>query len=246
MFIIAAMIAAVMSSAQAADLVSLATLAVQGAVVPLAREFERESGHRVSLVFDTGPNLGRRVTAGETADVLIAPAAVVAQALQDGRAVAGTRADIGRVAVGVAIPRGARRPDLSSVDAFKKALLQADAVVYSQGTSGVYIERLFRELGVADAIAGKVVRLANGVAAMERIASSRANDIGFTMVSEVRIFEDRGVALAGLLPPAIQSYTTYTAAVMTSSPNRAAAQAFVRHLTTPAAHAMLVSTGWER
>lgn len=234
------------TSLQAVDLTSLATLAVQGAVLPLARDFEREHGHRITFVFDTGPNLARRVGAGESADVLIAPAAVVAQALTDGRVVAGTPADIGRVAVGVAIPRGAARPDLGSVDAFKAALLRADAVVYSQGTSGVYIEQLFRQLGVTDAIAGKLVRLPNGGAAMERIASSRANDIGFTMVSEIRMFEDRGVVLAGMLPAAIQNYTTYTAAVLTGSPNRTAAQAFVRHLTTPAARTMLVSTGWER
>jgi len=229
----------------AADVATLATLAVQGAIVELARDYGQSSGHRVTLAFDTGPNLAKRVAAGETADVLIAPAAVVEQAAKDGRVVANSRAAIGKVAVGVAIRKGARVPDISSADALKRALVAADTVVYSQGTSGVYIEKLFADLGIADAIRPKTVRLANGGDALERIVSGRGNDIGFTMVSEIKMFEPRGASLVGPLPPAIQNYTTYEAVVMTTSANREAAAGFVQHVTTPAARRVLASTGWE-
>jgi molybdate transport system substrate-binding protein len=229
----------------AADVATLATLAVQGAIVELARDYGRVSGHEVRLTFDTGPNLATRVAGGETADVLIAPAAVVDQAVRDGRVVADSRASIGRVPVGVAVRAGARVPDVSSVDALKRALVEADAVVYSRGTSGVYMEKLFADLGIAEAIRPKAVRLANGGEAMERIVSGRGNDIGFTMVSEIKLFEPRGASLVGPLPPAIQNYTTYVAAVMARSVNQEAASGFVRYITTPAARRAFAATGWE-
>jgi molybdate transport system substrate-binding protein len=233
------------TSLVAADVATLATLAVQGAIVDLARDYTAASGHQVKLAFDTGPNLARRVTAGEPADVLIAPAAVVAQAAKDGRVVAASRAEIGKVAVGVAVRRGVTPPDISSVAALTRALNGADAVVYSQGTSGVYIEKLFVDLGIAESIKGKALRLANGGAAMERVVTGRGTDIGFTMVSEIKLFEPKGAVLVGPLPAAIQNLTTYEAAVMTVTPNRDAAAGFVRFLVTPAARRAFEATRWE-
>lgn len=230
---------------RAATLSSMATLAVQGAILPLVASFERDTGHTVTIQFDTGPNLGRRVAAGETADVLIAPAAVVERAVADGRVVAGTTTSVGEVAVGVAVPSDVRRPDITSLAAFRAALLAADAVVYSQGTSGVYIEGLFERLGIAGTIRAKTVRLANGGAVMERIAASRRNELGFTMTSEIRLFEERGARLLGPLPAEIQRLTTYVAGVMTASSQREAAAAFVNHITTPEARQVFVATGWE-
>ncbi len=244
-FATGAIILVAAATLMAADVRTLATLAVQGALADLARDYQRVSGHNVSLAFDTGPNLARRVSEGETPDVIIAPAAAVEQAVRDGRVVAATSVPVGRVAVGVAIRRGARVPDISSVDALKRALVAADAVVYSRGTSGVYMEKLFADLGIADAIRSKAERLANGGDAMERLVTGRGNDIGFTMVSEVKLFEDKGAILVGPLPIAVQQYTTYNAAVMTSSPNQEASAGFVRFITTPAARRVFAATGWE-
>jgi len=229
----------------AADVRTLATLAVQGAIVDLADSYSRSSGHQVRLVFDTGPNLARRVADSEAADVLIAPQAVVEQASRDGRVVGATAAVIGRVAVGVAVRKGARVPDVSTLDAFRRALVEADTIVYSRGTSGVYMEKLFADLGVGEAIRSKALRLANGGEAMERIASGGGNDVGFTMVSEVRLFEPKGVVLAGVLPAAVQNYTTYSAVVMTASTDREAAAGFIRFITTPEARRAFAATGWE-
>jgi molybdate transport system substrate-binding protein len=229
----------------AADLTTLVTLAVQPVIGGFADDYARTSGHRVVLDFDTGPNLARRVAAGATADVLIAPAAVVDQAVADGRVLGESRAAIGKVAIGIAVRAGARVPDISSPAALRRTLLDSAAVVYSQGTSGAHVQKVLTDLGVADVIRSKTLPAANGSVAMERIIAGRDNEIGFTMISEIKAYEAKGVKLVGPLPASLQNYTTYLAAVMTQSPNREAAAGFVRHITTPAARQVLVATGWE-
>ncbi len=241
-----AVLAAVAIPLAAAELSTLATQAVGAALTSFAREYKQQTGTEVKISFDTGPNLAKRVAAGEVADILIAPAAVVDQAVRDGKAAGATRVEIGRVAVGVATRRGAPHPDISSVEALKASLLKADAVVYSHGTSGVYVHQMLADLGLADQLKGKVLQLVNGEAAMERIGAGKGNEIGFTMVSEIKFAEPKGVVLVGPLPAAVQNYTTYVAAVMTTSPSSDAGRAFLRYITTPAARNALAASGWER
>lgn len=233
------------TTVSAAELVTLATMAVTGALDPLVAEYQKESGHTVKVTYDTGPNLARRVAGGEAADVLIAPAAVVEQAIRDGRAVAASRVTIGQVGVGLAVRSGGRIPDISSTEALVQALLQADAVFYSQGTSGVYVGTLFQTLGIADRIKAKTTQVANGQIVVERVIADRGNAVGFTMVSEVKLMEPKGARLAGALPAAIQNYTTYTAAVMTSARDAAAARGLLAYITRPAARALFTATGWQ-
>ena len=233
------------ATVSAAELVTLATLAVTGALDPLVAEYQKESGHTVKVTYDTGPNLARRVAAGESADVLIAPAAVVEQATRDGRAVAGSGVTIGQVGVGLAVRNGARVPDISSAAALTAALLQADAVFYSQGTSGVYVGTLLRTLGVADRIKAKTTQLANGQLVVERVIADRGNAVGFTMVSEIKLMEPHGARLAGPLPAAVQNYTTYTAAVMSGARDATAARGLLAYLTRPASRALFTATGWQ-
>lgn len=233
------------ASATAATLSSLATMAVQGAVVALARDYRAQTGHEVAFQFDTGPNLARRIGSGQRGDVLIAPAAVVEQAVEDGRVLAETVTPVGQVAVGVATGRTGRVAALTSADALKAALLGADAVLYSQGTSGVYVEKLLTDLGVMPAIAAKTTRLANGEMVLERIATMPGTVVGFTMVSEIKFFADRGVVLVGPLPAPLQNLTTYVAAVMTGSPSLEAARGFVQFITSPSAKRTFAATGWQ-
>lgn len=228
-----------------ADLSTLATMAVQGALDPLVKEFQQQTGTHIAVIYDTGPNLAKRVAASERADVLIAPAAVVDQAIKDGRAAGDSRTEIGRVGVGIAMRSGARVPEIGSATALKQALLKADAVLYSQGTSGAYVEKLFRDLGVSDQIKGKTTVLPNGGLVLEQLISDRRNTLGFTMVSEIRLMAPKGVALVGPLPDGIQNYTTYTAAVMSSATDAAAARRFVAFITRPAARSLFVTTGWQ-
>lgn len=243
--IAAAVVGPGVTSTAAAALSSFATLAVQGAIVPLTRAYRASTGHEVTIQFDTGPNIARRLREGQRSDVVIAPAAVIDQAIKDGRVIADSQAPVGKVGVGLAAGRGARPMPIGSVEELKAALLGADTVLYSQGTSGVYVEKLLADLGIMPGIAAKTTRLATGEQVLERIAAAPGTVLGFTMVSEIKMFADRGVVLVGPLPGPVQNLTTYVAAVMTGSSSPDAARGFVQFITTPDARRIFATTGWQ-
>jgi molybdate transport system substrate-binding protein len=228
----------------AADLSMLATAAAQGPLQALEKQFQ-QPGHSINVQFDTSPNITKRLAAGEVPDVLVAQTATIDRLVQEGKAIAGTRAAIGKIGVGVAMGKGARRPDIGSADALKASLLQADAVVYSQGASGLIVEEMLRKIGVVDQIKSKVVQLPQGSDVMKRLGTGTGNQIGFTMVSEIKLGESFGGKLVGPLPAAIQTYTPYEAVVLSSSKSPDVARAYVRAIVTPAAREVFKSAGWE-
>jgi ABC-type molybdate transport system substrate-binding protein len=126
---------------QAGTVSVLATNAIVGPLTAIADEHKKQTGQQVNVEFDTSTSINRRFTAGTLTgvNVLVTAANTVDQAIKDGKAIADTRVRVGRVGVGVAIRRGATRPDISTVDSLKASLLKADAIVYSQGASGVYV-----------------------------------------------------------------------------------------------------------
>jgi molybdate transport system substrate-binding protein len=228
----------------AAELATLATAAAQGPIQALEKAYQ-QAGQAVRVQFDTSPNITKRLAGGDTPDVLIAQASTVEQMIKDGRALVSSRTPLGRIGVGVAMARGAQRPDISSVDALKASLLRADAVVYSRGASGLLVEQMLRTIGVADQISAKIVQLPTGGDVMQRLGAARGNEIGFTMVSEIKLGESHGGSLVGPLPAAVQTYTAYDAVVMSRSPAPDAARAFIRAITTPAARKLFADAGWE-
>jgi molybdate transport system substrate-binding protein len=230
----------------AAEISTLAGAAVQGPLLEMAKTFQEQTGHVVKVEFDTTPNIVRRLGGGNVgADVLIATRAAIDQAIMDGRAMAPTRVSLGRIGIGVAVSKGAAKPDISTPDALKAAILKADAVITSQGTSGTYVTKLLADLGVAEQIKAKTVQVAGGGAVMERLASSK-NEIGFTMLSEVIYGEAHGGGtLVGPLPRMIQNVTGYDAVVTTGAKSPEEARQFLRALTSPAGRKLMVASGWE-
>jgi molybdate transport system substrate-binding protein len=229
----------------AAHISTLASGATQGPLDRVAKAFEQESGHQVAIQFDTSQNIARRLAGGETPDVLIASVAAIDQAIKEGKAIAATRAPVGKIGIGVAMPRAGRRPDLSSADALKASILQADAVVMTQGASAVFVEKMLADMGIAGQIQSKVVRVPTGAAVMQRLGAARTNELGFTMISELKFGESQGAMLVGPLPEAIQTRTAYDAVVMTGAAAPDAARAFVRAVGGPAARKLLAAAGWE-
>ena len=242
--ICAILVAASVARVAAAELAVLATAAAQGPVQALDKALQQPK-QAAKVQFDTSPNIAKRLAAGETPDVLIAQAATVDQLIKDGRALAATRTPVGRIGVGVGIGRGGRRPDISTVDALKAALLQADAVVYSRGASGLLVEQLLRKIGVAEQISSKVVQLPTGDDVMQRLGMAKGNQIGFTMVSEIKLGESHGGSFVGPLPAAVQTYTAYDAVVMSGSTAPDAARAVVHAVAAPAARQVFAAAGWE-
>ena len=202
--ICALLFAAIVAPVAAAELATLATAAAQGPIQALEKAYQ-QTGQAVRVQFDTSPNITKRLAGGETPDVLVAQASTVEQMIKEGRAIAASRTPLGRIGVGVAMSRGAQRPDISSVDALKASLMRADAVVYSRGASGLLVEQMLRTIGVADQIAAKVVQLPTGGDVMQRLGAARGNEIGFTMVSEIKLGESHGGSLVGPLPAAVQT-----------------------------------------
>jgi molybdate transport system substrate-binding protein len=217
--------------------------AVEEGVLRLTARYEREAGHEINPQFGTGPELEKRLASDATADVLIAPAAVVERAISAGRAVGGTEQPIGRVGVGVTVRRGVPRPKVTTVEHLKAALLDAESVVYNQASTGQYLESLFARMGVADQLKSKTTRYGNAAQVLEHVIAGKRREIGFGPITEIKSFEPKGVVLVGPLPTDVQNYTTYVAAVLQNTAANEAARDFIRYLTTPAARQAFAATG---
>ena len=198
----------------------------------LIPEFEKRTGHKVTVENDTAGNLGKRVGAGEYFDVVVMPPLVLGPYLGN-RVVESSAKTLARSGIGVAVKQGAPMPDISDVDGFKKALLAARTVAYidpaSGGPSGIYLDKLFDKLGIAAQIKPKAILVRGGLVA-EKIASGEAA-IGLQQKSE--LMGVAGVALVGPLPLDVQYYTPYAGGIGTASRNPSAAEALLLTLADP-------------
>jgi molybdate transport system substrate-binding protein len=230
---------------RAADVRILTTGAMKEVVLAVVPAFEKETGHKAMVSNDTAGALVRRIENGEPFDlVVLTPGAIKDLAAKGKFATGGP--NVARVGVGVVVKAGAPSPDISSVDAFKKALLAAKSVAYidpeSGGSSGIYIARLLDKLQIAAEIKPKA-KLKKGGYVAELIANGEA-ELGLHQISE--ILPVKGVKLVGPLPAEIQNYTTYEAAVGTNAVQPDAARALIKLLTGPAADNVLKARGMER
>lgn len=219
--------------------------AVKRGVAQVAAEFGRATGNRVTVEFATGPEVRRKVMAGETADVIVAPPGVMNDIARQGKIVADSRAFVGRSRVGVVVHATAPTPDLGTTEAFKKHLLNASAVVYNQASSGLYAAQLMEKLGLAREPGSRIVIVKSGSAIMEYVAEHPPAAVGLAQISEVMVMIDKGCAvkLAAPLPDEIQNVTSYDVAATTSSSAQDAARALARALTSPEARKTFAATG---
>jgi len=218
---------------------------VKRGVTRLAAEFEKHSGHRVSVEFIGAPGVSERVLAGEAVDVAVVPQAAMDELEKRGVVVAGTRGLMGRSRMGIAVRKGESKPDISSADAFRQAMLDAGQIVCNVASSGVYMGKLLEKLGVGDATRDRVLKLPDTVKVMEHVAGAPARAIGVGQLAEISELVDRGVGieLAAPLPDAIQNVTAYHAAVTVASSEKEAAGELARFLAAPAAKLVFAATG---
>jgi len=231
----------------ARPIVVLSTGAPKGGVSGCAEAFRERTGRPAEVTFVTAPVLQQQVADGSArADVVVAPVARMDAFEAAGMVVAGVRATLGSVKAGVVIRKGAPRPDISSAQALKAAILAAESVVYNEATSGQYIVQMMERLGVAEAIRDRVTTVPNGSAVMMHLADSTVeNEIGFGQLTEIRVHEDRGVAveLVGALPDEVGNVTTYCAAVFAGAEDPDAARALVAFMASPDGQAICRATG---
>ena len=232
--------------AQAAELKVLSTGAAKPVVVAASEAFQKQSGHTLVIENDTAGGVAKKIESGAAFDVAIISPAIVDDLTAKGKFAPGTRVSIARVGIGVMVKAGAPKPDISTVDAFKKALLVAKSVGYidpaSGGSSGIYLVKLFEQLGIADAINPKA-KLKQGGYVADLVSSGEA-EIGIHQISE--ILPAPGVTLVGPLPAEIQNYTVYSAGVGASAKDVAAATALIKFLAGPDLTEVLRSKGMER
>jgi molybdate transport system substrate-binding protein len=231
--------------ASAAEIKVLTTGAFKSVVVALVPEFEKATGHKVVLDNGTVGQLQKRVDGGEAFDVLVLSPKGIEDYIKAGKIAAGSNARLAKVGVGVMVKEGAPKPDVSSVDAFKTALLAAKSVGYidpaSGGSSGIYVAGLLEKLGIADQIKPKA-KLQQGGHVSDLVKAGTA-EIGIHQISE--IVGQPGVTLVGPLPAEIQNYTVYAVGVSTTAKEAEAAKAFIKVLTGPSAAGVLKSKGME-
>ncbi len=229
----------------AAEVKVLTAGAMKQVVLALQPEFEKQ-GHKLVVDNDTAGGLLKRIEGGETFDVAVITPGVLDQLGGKNRIVPATRANLARVAIGVMVRPGTKLPDISTVDAFRKALLAAKTVAYidpaSGGSSGIYLDKLFEKMGIADAIRAKA-RLKRGGYVADLLVSGEA-ELGIHQISEIVPVKE--VVLVGPLPVEIQNFTTYAGAVSAQARDAAAAKAFLDLLAGPAGAAILRDKGMDR
>jgi molybdate transport system substrate-binding protein len=228
--------------AQAAEIKVLSTQAVEGAYRELALQFEKASGHKVTTTFTGTLDAQKRIAAGETYDLIIMAGPSIDELIKSGKVAPGSRVDLARSGVGVAVRAGMPKPDIHSTDALKKTLLAAKSIGYSSGPSGVYLTGLFRRLGIADQIKSKLKQTTTGVFVGSLIASGEV-EIGFQQVSELAHYP--GIDYVGPLPAELQNVTVFSSGMQIGAKSVDAANAWITVLTSPAAAAMFRSKSLE-
>lgn len=220
--------------------------AFTAAYLELAPEFERATGHRLvteATSMGTGSDsIPARLDRGEAIDVVIGAANDLERLIQAGRIRPGTRVDLARSAIGMAVRRGAAKPDISSLDALRRTLLEAKSIAYSASVSGTYLStELFQRLGIAEKVLPKSRRIEG-----ERVGAVVARgeaEIGFQQISE--LLPVPGIDLVGPLPPDVQRVTVFSAGIGMAATHSAAAKSFIDFLASPAAVPAINKTALE-
>jgi molybdate transport system substrate-binding protein len=228
--------------ANAAEIRVGSTQATEEAYKELIPQFEKASGHKVTTVFTGTLDLQKRVAGGEKYDLLIMAGPAIDDYIKAGTVVAGSRVDLAKSGVAAAVPKGAQKFDISSVDALKKTLLTAKSIGYSTGPSGVYLVTMFQKLGVSAEVTPKLKQTPSGVFVGNLIAN-REVEIGFQQVSELSLFP--GVDYLGPLPDAVQQITMFSAGLAAGAKEAEAAKALVKFITAPAAASAYKKRGLE-
>jgi molybdate transport system substrate-binding protein len=219
----------------------LSGAAVEPGLIPAADIFRERTGGNVIITFATTPEMRRLIAAGATPDVTIAPPAALDEFAKSGKVDGSASVALGRVGIGVVIRNGAPMPEVSTTDALKRAVLDADSVIYNRASSGLYVERLLQRLGLADQIQAKAKRF-NGTDMIEPLINGKGKEIGFMPVAQILHCRGRGLQLVAPLPADIQNYTTYVAA---PAPKSEGGRTFVRFLATSEAKGVFANAGVE-
>jgi molybdate transport system substrate-binding protein len=235
-----AMVLAPIAGAQAAELKVLAGGSMTESLKELGPRFEKAAGHKLTLVFDSTPNLIKAASSGAPFDLGVVPVDVMKDAAARTHFAPGPTIDIARVGYGVAVRAGAPKPDVSTPDALKQTLLKAQSIAFiPESAAGAYVLRVFERLGIGEAMKAKTKVQTTTGAIPQAVAKGDA-ELGVFLTN---VLVAPGVELAGPFPAELQSDLVFTAAVATDSKEAEAAKAFINYLRTPEAAAVIKAKG---
>ncbi len=233
---------------KSAQLTLLSTTALKTSIDELTPQIEHASGKRLAASYAPSTQIAKRVAEGEAADVAIATGAGIDELIKQGRMLAGTRTDVARSAIGVAVRSGTRRPDISSVEAFAQALLAAKSIAMSNpvggGASGIHLWSAFERLGIAQALKPKTIFGPGGPAGLIGFYLLRGEaEIGLQQMPE--LIAVPGIDIVGPVPGEMQSITIFAAGIPTNAKDAEAGKALAKFLTSPAATAVIKAKGMQ-
>ena len=229
--------------ARAAEIAGLALESLKPSLELLVPDFERTTGHKVRFGFGNSSTLPRRFEAGEPFDVAFASALLIDRYIKEGKISGGTRTDVTRVAIGMGVRKGAPRPDISTAAAFKRALLNAKSISHaSEGPSGIYLQNLLKRLDIVAQVQPKLRPVSGGPLVMGPVAKG---DVELGIITVPFIVLDPGADLVGALPDELQDYVVYASGISATTTASDAANALVRHVTSPGAASVFKSHGLE-
>jgi molybdate transport system substrate-binding protein len=228
------------AKARDAKFVVICTMSCKEALIELVPVFEREKGYAVDITYGAGPELAKKISSGVRADVFVGPEEFSGPLIEEGRLDGSSRTAFAHSGAVLAVKEGASRPDISSPQKLKEALLAAKAVCYSRGASGIHFVQACEKLGIADAVAAKLVKPRPGEMVGPVLVRGEA-DIGVQQPAE--LLPVPGVEIIGPLPPELRQTIVYGATTFTGSTQREGNQAFVEFMRSPAAREVLHETG---
>ena len=227
-------------AAQAADLIVWSGNGPKAAVVALCKQFEQATGHKVAVHFEVNPEVQRKLEGGEAFDIVVGNPPTIDGLIKAGKAVAGTKVDFGRSGLAVAVRSGTPKPDVSSVDAFKRALLASKAVAFpGEGASGRYFVSVVERLGLAEAMKSRLKPMPAGDSA-EVVARGEADMV---VVVATRLIDVPGIDIIGPIPADVQTWIGFAAGLSAATKQPEAAKALIAFMSAPSAAATLRAKG---
>jgi molybdate transport system substrate-binding protein len=209
----------------------LSSMATREVLTELAADYQRTTGQPVTAEAAGGVDVAKRVRQGETVDIVVLSSEVIDKLIAEGKVVDGSRVDLAKSGVAVAVRSGSPKPDIGTEEAVKRAVLNANSLSYSTGPSGLYLEKMFGRWGVLEQIRSRIVVPPPGTPVASMVADGKA-EIGFQQLSEM--MNRPGIEVLGPLPASIQSVTVFSGGVCTTSANPEAARALLAYMALPA------------
>jgi molybdate transport system substrate-binding protein len=225
---------------QCPKLVVICTMSCKEALMELVPVFERETDYAVDATYGAGPELAKKVSGGVRADIFVGPEEFSGPLIEQGHLIGSTRTAFAHSGAVFAVKEGMPKPDVSSAQKMKEALLAAKAICYTRGASGIHFEQACERLGIADVVAAKLVKPRPGEMVGPVLLRGEA-DIGVQQPAE--LLPVPGIAIVGPLPPELRQTIVYGATVFAGSTQREGNQAFFAFMRSPTAREVLRHTG---